>query len=193
MPSGLAHLHLHTVPEPALLCCPGKVESLCSLVLQEGEGRFSSPALMTSGTDHPTTIGGWEHHHLWARGQMRRTSPLCLYYFMPNEWWGQLSSAHILMADPSTNTPPGPAPLCYPGEVQDLLSWVSPAARVGQGLLCIALTHQRDPRRQPRPGFCLFFLTTTCPLVVIWAMDINKEPCWCMVMDPDMALSDSIY
>lgn len=33
----------------ALLCCPVKVQSLFSLVLQSGRGRASSPALRTSG------------------------------------------------------------------------------------------------------------------------------------------------
>jgi hypothetical protein len=43
---------------PVLLCYPGKVQGLLSLVLQEMRGRDSSPTLMTLGQILPTASGG---------------------------------------------------------------------------------------------------------------------------------------
>jgi hypothetical protein len=83
------------------------------------------------------------------------------------------------------------APLCYPGEVQGQLS----ALLVRDGVIFLEYSSQwgvGPVLYRSWTSTWSWVAIQTRSLVVKWAMDININPWHCIVMDPDMALSDSI-
>lgn len=60
---------------------------------------------------------------------------------------------------------------------------LSAVATKKQSHLCTVLGHWHGPRWQPRSGMSSWLL------VVIRGVEINTDPCCCITMDPDMALS----
>jgi hypothetical protein len=60
---------------------------------------------------------------------------------------------------------------------------LSAVAGKGLGQFCTALGHQHGPRGHPRPE------TAEWPVVVIWATDIDTDPCCCKAMDPSQTFT----
>jgi hypothetical protein len=84
MLSRLTHLQ-PPYPGPALLCCPGEVQSLLP-VPEQVTSTDNSPALMTPGPALWTAIGG--------KGQgLQRASLPCSHCHTADKLWGQLSHA----------------------------------------------------------------------------------------------------
>jgi hypothetical protein len=63
------------------------------------------------------------------------------------------------------------------GDRKDQLSTVC-EANEGQAQLCLAFEHLHVPRQLSQPGF------STWSLVILWAMDIDTDPCCFMAINP---------
>jgi hypothetical protein len=112
--------------------------------------------------------------HPYQQGQLSSIARVSSPSAVAAKKWGQLFCSYCSLQ---------PALLCCPGEVWGPLSRVLQPVRVWASSAQPALGHHRSPRQQPRPG------TSTWPLVVTWAMDIDRDPCCCIATNLDMALS----
>jgi hypothetical protein len=167
---------------PAPLCCPGEMQALLSRVLlQLAMVRDSSFTLMTPGPVLPTAVGGEECRV--GEG----ASPLPPHHLRTDKWQDQLSHIQAHRAH-SRHPPPS---YCHHGQLHCV-----PGRCIGPPRIQVlkrgrASSPVRGRASYAQPLDIHWTPVAALALVVIWATDIDTDPCCCVATHSDAALSGS--